>query len=188
MARPSNAQRRFAELFVSGPDYVRGQWQQCAVAAGMKDVPPLTDNMLRRLIEAIGGQPPEVPDANLQAAKAAAEAVAAAAAAAKAAEPPADDTPDPIAQLELARELGLPWAEMRNKLKDVIESVANGSVRASAAQVTMLKYIIEQAKADVASNELTLGVVLLPTQGKAATLELDKAAKRRAQEAINAKS
>lgn len=185
MARPSNAQRKFAELYTAGPEYVRGQWEQCAVAAGMADTPPTDDAMLRRLIEARGGTPPLLEDAGLRAARE----LAAAAAAAKADQPPEPEPDDdPIAKLEMVRELGLPWAEMRKRLQDVIESVANGSVRATSAQVGMLKYIIEQAKQDAAGEDMALGVVILPTQGSAATLELSPAAKKRALEAIRAKA
>lgn len=104
--------------------------------------------------------------------------------------PAADGTEelDPIAALAAVQDMGLPWADMRDKLKDVIVSVANGSVRATAAQAGMLKYIVEQAKHDMASEDITLGVVILPTQGAAATLQVSERAKKRALEAINGKA
>lgn len=196
MARPRHDQRKFAELYVKGPAFARGNWNVCATGAGMKEPPPRDDATLRGLIERLGGTPPPLPDCHLEAAEAQANAEAEAAALDAAVVlveaptplPAAEDAEelDPIAALAAAADLGLPWAQMRDKLQDVILSVANGTVRATAAQVSMLKYIVEQAKADASSSERILGVVLLPTQDTGANMRLQPAMRKRAEERLRA--
>ena len=149
MARPSNKQRRMAELYVSGPEFLKGKWEECAIAAGLSPSPPQDDPTLVMLIEKAGGTPPGR-------------------------EPPAAE--DLLAELLTANEGGIPWSAMRDKLTDVMASVANGTVRATAAQVSMLKYIVEQAK-DQGTTDKVLNVVLLPVQGAGATLRFEELAR-----------
>lgn len=162
MARPSNKQRRLAELYVSGPEYLRGDWTRCSVAAGFEEPPARDDAIMVNLVAALGGtitaedanaEPPEFEPA-------------------EPAEAPAADSV--IGELFQAREKGIPWSQMQSKLSDVIESVANGTVRATAAQVSMLKFIIAEAKADAAAAEANARYVLiLPTQGIGPAMRID---------------
>lgn len=137
-----------AELYVKGPTHVRGRWAVCATGAGFDEPPSQDDPMMRMLIEREGGTVlPDTPDA-----------------------PKAD----PISSLIDAKEIGIPWSKLYGRLADVIESIANGTVKASAAQVSMLKEVIKEAKAEQAKDaENVQRVVLLPTQGTAAELQLD---------------
>lgn len=184
MGRPSEVQRRFANLFVSGPSAIRGRWEECSVAAGMVEPPLLETKVLRTLIEKLGGTPPPLPDASLAAALALADARRE-----ERGEPTPDvDALDPVAALAAAAELGLPWAEMRDSLQTVIQSIAKGTVKASTAQVAMLKYIVEQAKETALGQEASLGVVLLPVQGAGATMQLDPVQRKKAMETLNAET
>lgn len=156
MARPSNKQRRMAELYVNGPAGVQGVWETCALAAGLQPVPAPDDPTMAMLIAKLGGTPPS------------SEA------------PPPDET-DFITELLTAKEQGIPWSKLRDKLSDVVKSVADGSVRATAAQVSMLKYIMEEAKGQGETDKV-VNVVLLPVQGAGATLRFEELARLRVAE------
>lgn len=82
--------------------------------------------------------------------------------------------------LMAAEQAGIPWSELRNSLTDVIRAVANGTVRATAAQVSMIKHVIEQAKtAEQDGKAQVRNVVLLPVQGAGANLTFAEAARAR---------
>ena len=151
MARPSNKQRRMAELYVNGPPGVKGEWATCAVAAGLDPCPPTDDPTLVMLIGKLGGTAPL-------------------------SDPAPEEGPDFIADLLTAKEQGIPWSALRDKLSAVVESVAKGEVRATAAQVSMLKYILEEAK-NTGETDKALNVVLLPVQGAGATLRFEELAR-----------
>lgn len=148
MARPSNAARKFAELYVNGPAHIVGQWEMCANAAGMKEIPSRDDTMIRRLVEELGGVVAPIdaePEIAIDL-----EALAAAA---------ADGT--------------IPWSEMAKQLTIVMSTIASGKVKASAAQVSIIKHIIAEAKATSATDDTVNNVILLPVQGGGATATLD---------------
>jgi hypothetical protein len=149
MARPSKKQLDMAKLYVQGPAHVKGRWAVCATAAGFDEPPAVDDEMMRMLIEREGGN--VLPDA-----------------------PDAAQKYDPISSLMDAKEIGIPWTKLYGRLADVIESLANGSVKASAAQVSMLKEVIKEAKAEMAKEASgATHVVLLPTLGSGADVHLD---------------
>lgn len=152
MARPSNKQRRMAELYVNGPAFVAGKWQESAIAAGLDPTPSQDDPTLAMLITKLGGTPPGQSS------------------------PEEGEAPDFIAELLVAKEQGIPWSALRDKLSDVVESVAKGTTRATAAQVSMLKYILEEAKSQ-GDTDKTVNVVLLPVQGAGATLRFEELAR-----------
>ena len=57
----------------------------------------------------------------------------------------------------------------------VIEGVARGDVKATAAQVSMIKEILAQSKEETAATARgARGVILLPTQGAGPTARLDQ--------------
>lgn len=146
MGKPSNKLRRFVALYTDSS--LKGKWAECAVAADLDPAPDPTDAMVRNMIEKAGGEPAPEPTAGEQ----------------------ADDA---IAELLAANESGIPWGQLRDKLTDVIGAVATGKTRATAAQVSMLKYIVEQAK-EAGANAAVQNVILLPTQGAGASLRLDE--------------
>lgn len=119
----------------------------CSVAAGMKEAPPQDDVIMQGLVEALGGI--IVPDAP-------------------------ESRPDPISALMSAKEIGIPWTALYTRLADVIESVAMGTVHTTASQVSMLKEVIKEAKAEMAKEaDNVQHVVLLPSQGSGAEVKLD---------------
>jgi hypothetical protein len=93
---------------------------------------------------------------------------------------PARSADDAIAELLTAKEDGVAWAELQGKLTEVIEGIAKGDVKASAAQVSMVKYVLDQAKqAEKGERDGVRNVILLPVQGSGEQLQLDP--ERRAQ-------
>lgn len=157
MARPSNALKRFAELYVNGPEHIRGRWDLCANGAGMKEIPDRDDVMVRRMVEEAGGVVVPI-------------------------DPPEHNPLAGLVDLELAADLGIPWKEIRGQLVQTIRSVATGELKASAAQVAMLKEIIKKAEEQNAEEEEIRSVVVLPTQGSAAEMKIDEKWMKRIQE------
>src|SRR4051812_1513261 len=98
MARPSNALKRFAELYVNGPEHIRGRWDLCANGAGLKEIPNRDDVMVRRMVEEAGGVVVPI-------------------------DPPERDPLAGLVDLELAADVGIPWKEIRSKLVSTIRSV-----------------------------------------------------------------
>lgn len=151
MARPSNALREFANLYVNGPVHIRGQWDVCANAAGLLEPPERANPMVRRLVQEAGGvvaatdAPPMVPA-----------------------------TPLDLEELFAETDKGIPWKQLRSKLTDVIRSVADGTVRATAAQNSMLQFIIKKAEEEAADEDEVSNVIVLPTQGSNQTFTIDK--------------
>jgi hypothetical protein len=143
MARPSNAQRKLVELYVNGPAHLKGSWHKCAIAAGYDEAPE-QDEIMHRMVEKAGGI--LLADAEL----------------------------DELAYVLQAGEDGsIPWGELRSKLASVIQSVANGQVKASAAQVSMLKFVIERAEKQASDDDTSSNVIVLPTQGTEGHLRID---------------
>lgn len=143
MARPSNKQRSFVKLYVSGPDGVRGDWLACAKACELDPPPSQDDVMIARLIEA---------------------------------EVPAPKVRSPLSDLEKLfkeGERGIPWRDLRAKLVQTIESVADGTVQARAAQVSMLRLIIEKAEQQGKQEDSVHSIVVLPHQGEKAEMGID---------------
>jgi hypothetical protein len=153
MARTSKKQIRMAELYVNGPEFLRGKWEECAIAAGISPTPPIDDPHIRTQVEALGGAMPSEQPLGGE-----------------------TETDKLLADLLTAKEQGIPWSQLRDKLSAVVESVASGTVRATAAQVSMLKFVVEQAKIE-GGTEKVLNVVLLPTQGVGATLRFEEMAR-----------
>lgn len=156
MARPNRKLEKFVELYCEGSAACRGDWEKSAYGAGMSKPPDRNDPMVQRMIADRGGvtatpemvRPPKV-------------------------EPPVA----PLAGLEnlpLLAEGGLPWRMMRDALKDVIVSVASGTVKATASQVAMLKEIIKKAEEQAAEEDEVRYVVVLPTQGSGAEMRIDE--------------
>lgn len=160
MPRPSNALREFVRLYTTGPDHLKGQWEKCAVAAGMKYTPKQDDVMVQRMIKAALPAlvaPPvltPVPE-------------------------PAPITPAILGALEglvgtLEEEKGIDWKRIRGVLQDTIESIATGEVRPTAAQVAMIKYVTEKAELQAKKDDTVTSVVVLPTQGTGAETVIDE--------------
>ena len=91
-------------------------------------------------------------------------------------EPAPEVAPEnPLEGLEIAQAEGIPWTEIKQKLTMVIEGVARGDVKATAAQVSMIKEILAQSKEETAATARgARGVILLPTQGAGPTARLDQ--------------
>lgn len=157
--RTSNKQKRMAELWVKGPDYLKGDWERCAIAAGIDPTPATDEPHICTQIRALGGFPPgEVPP--------------------EPAEPESDPLSTQLDVLSAAGDAGIPWAQLRDDLTNVIRGVAKGDVRATAAQVSMLKHVLAEAKAaDAGERDNTRNVVLLPVQGAGASLTFEQAAR-----------
>jgi hypothetical protein len=149
MARPSKALQRFVELYVNGPAHVQGQWNVCANAAGMREPPERADPMVRRMVEEAGGVVAE-------------------------SDPPPRTALDPLERVLGRVDEGIPWKVIRADLADVIRSVANGEVQARAAQVAMLKYVIEKAEKEAETEEQVHSVIVLPVVGLNAELRIDE--------------
>ena len=152
MGRPSKALERFVQLYVSGPDHIRGQWAKCAYAAGMKEPPTRDDPMVRRKIEAAGGVVAQEDGVTPQHAQ--------------------------LGELERllsdAETGAIPWRKLRAMLTPIIQSIAEGTVQARTAQVQMLRLIIEKAEKQAAEEEQVHGVVILPVQGTGASMTVDQ--------------
>lgn len=167
MARPSKALLKFVELYVMGPAALRGGWTRCSIAAGMTEEPNRLDPMVRRLIQESGGVVISAEDEAKLLAEREAEMLAVAS------EPPTVDAM--IDSLTIAREAGVPWTDLRKRLSMAIEGIAKGEVRATAAQVSMIKTVLEEAKKEAADVERgARSVILLPVQGEAETVQLDE--------------
>lgn len=160
MPRPSNALREFVKLYTTGPDHLKGQWEKCAVAAGMKYTPKPDDVMVQRMLR-MAGPPLEAPPRP---------------------EPiPVAPAPVPaiLGELEavvgvLEEEKGIDWKRIRSVLQDTIESIATGEVRPSAAQVAMIKFVTEKAELQAKKDDTVTSVVVLPTQGTGAETVIDE--------------
>ena len=152
--RTSNKQKRMAELYVKGPEFLRGDWEKCAVAAGIDPTPATDEPHVCNAIRDLGGYPPGEEA------------------------PPDTGLGTQLDALSTAAEAGIPWAQLRDDLTAVIRSVAKGEVRATAAQVSMLKHVIAEAKAEEAGgSDKARNVVILPTQGAGATLTFEQVAR-----------
>lgn len=151
MARPTKGLAEFVELYVNGPDHLRGQWEACANGAGMKQVPSRDDVMVQRKIEAAGGTIPKV-DA-----------------------PPPQVQQANVLEAVLGGEFeGIPWKQLKGELANVIKSIASGQVQARAAQIQAIRLIIEKAEAEAKEEEVVHSVVVLPTQGTGAQMSIDE--------------
>jgi 4-aminobutyrate aminotransferase-like enzyme len=73
-----------------------------------------------------------------------------------------------------AEEGTIPWRKLRAMLTPVISSIADGTTQARAAQVSMLRLIIEKAEKQASEEEQVHGVVILPVQGTGATMTIDQ--------------
>ena len=151
---------KFVELYTSGPKHLKGRWDVCAYAAGLKEPPPRDNSevgvMLRRMVEGLGGLwLPEGYD------------------------PPAGPTPSAqLAQLEQVLEgdsdgEAIDWKKIRAVLSATIRSIATGEIRGTPSQVAMVKFVTEKAEAQSVQDEITHKVVVLPTQGTGAEMRID---------------
>jgi hypothetical protein len=148
MARPSKALLKFAELYVNGPAHVQGQWEVCANAAGMREAPLRSDPMVRRIVMEQGGVVLEQDQ-------------------------PPQKPLDQLEQLLAKHDEGIPWKQIRSKLTEVIEAVANGTVLARASQVSMLQFVIKKAEEAAKDESVVHNVIVLPTQGQAHEMKID---------------
>jgi hypothetical protein len=153
--RTSNKQKRMAELYVKGPEFLRGDWEKCAIAAGLDPTPATDEPHVCNAIRDLGGRVPGDAEPELD-----------------------TGLGTQLDALSTAADAGIPWAQLRDDLTAVIRSVAKGDVRATAAQVSMLKHVIAEAKAEEAGgSDKARNVVILPTQGAGATLTFEQAAR-----------
>jgi len=155
MPRPSNTLRRAVTLYVNGPQHLRGDWLKCSIAAGAQVELPRNEQAVS-LVRKAGGELELAPEPEPEPEQAA-----------------QPDAPDIGSLVVAATEGGIPWTELRDKLADTIRSVANGTVKASAAQVSMLKFVIEQAEKQAAQDDATSNVIVLPTQGEWGETRID---------------
>ena len=146
MARPSNQQRKMAELYVNGPDHVKHRWDVCAQAAGLDPAPSRDDPTMRTLIDKLGGA--VLPDA--------------------------PDIVDPLEKVFAMSEAGVPWVQMRGAVQQVMAEIATGKRKSTASQVAMINTILKKAEEMEASEaESRHHVILLPVQGEGPTLQFD---------------
>lgn len=175
MAPPRKALQKFVQLYTAGPEFIRGDWAKCSVAAGLKTPPDRDEPLVCRLIDEARAKmkPPPEPEPEPE----------------PIAEPEPQPEPepepepaepvapvdDPLAGLEIATEAGIPWTELKSRLTRVIEGVAKGEVKATAAQVSMIKEILAQSKEEAAASQRgARGVILLPVQGAGEGARLDE--------------
>ena len=151
MARPSKALLRFVELYTQGPTHMLGQWDMCANGAGMKEVPLKSDPMVRRMIEEAGGI---VLDVDVK--------------------PETEVKVDALEAVLGGGFEGIPWAQLRSELTDVIKSIASGTTQARAAQVQAIQLIIKKAEDEAKEQEVVHSVIILPTQGVGAEMVIDE--------------
>lgn len=151
MARPSKALAKFIDLYVNGPDHLRGQWDMSANAAGMKAVPSRDDVMVQRMVtEAGGGIIPK-----------------------------ADPLPPQVQSTEALEAVlsggfeGIPWKQLKSELTAIIKSIASGQTQARASQIQAIRLIIEKAEAESKDDAVVHSVIVLPTQGSGADMEID---------------
>lgn len=148
--------QEFAALYVNGPKEVRGKWAEASLWAGFPETPPADHPFIRAAIEAEGGMVPNLPRLL----------------------PPSteksdDDIPftdyipidETIAQAEAIRE-DSEWRAMAKRLMWTMEAIADGRLKATAAQVSAIKHIFERAEGRVSEKSkdvaAPIGVVKLP--------------------------
>jgi len=140
-----NEARRFAVLYVNGPRTVRGKWAVAEARAGVKADPD--DPEVRKAIEAEGGSLPPLSniapiDAKLP------------------------DLPALVAKAETPDD----WKRLAKDLEQVASQIAKGEVKATAAQTSMLKHILDRAHGKVAATQesktMPAGILVLPTLGE----------------------
>lgn len=143
MARPSLALKRFVELYVNGEEHTRGQWEVSANGSGLREMPDPNDPMVQRMIKEAQELGGEKP---------------------------------PVDELENLLEggfEGIPWTELKNKLTNVIQSIASGKTQARAAQIQAIQLIIKKAEEEAKESEVVHNVLILPTRGTDATMKVD---------------
>lgn len=144
MARPSLALKRFVDLYVNGEEHTKGQWEISANGAGLKEPPDPNDPMVQRMIKAAGGL-------------------------GSVSKPPVSELED---LLEGGFE-GIPWQKLKDKLTNVIQSIASGKTQARAAQIQAIQLIIKKAEEEAKESEVVHNVLILPTRGTDAGMKVD---------------
>lgn len=137
----------FANLYVRGPKGLQGEWESCERAIGVEfaiDDPDVRDAIIKE-----GGHPesvPKVPDV-----------------------PELASLPD---QLAKADTVSNGWTKLADSLGDTIEAVAKNQVKATAAQIAIIKHILDRAYGRVTASAqeklVPAGLLILPTLGERA--------------------
>jgi hypothetical protein len=139
--------RRFVELFEGGPDGIRGNWVEAQRAAGYKKLRSHDDPTLWNLImeyrKRFQAAPPEAVDEELEALSQALVEVA--------------DVDD--------------WSVLAERARPLLAKIAAGQIKASNAQISALKMILQHAPKE-AGDGRPLGVVVLPALGSGADMQM----------------
>jgi len=150
-ARLLDNKRRFVALYCSGPEHKRGKWAECNKTLGTS-FEPEDEDIQRLLVEegcqAEPGKRPTVPTIPNADWTQRLEALPAAA---------SDDE----------------WCKLAKELRDTYQGIAEGSVKATAAQVSALHKIYDRCYGKVAEKRAdrpASGVLVLPALGDGSTL------------------
>jgi len=188
MARPSIKKKRFASLYVHGPE--RGNWAKTSELAGYKDPPSINDAELRDLIAREGGTVPEEfePVSNHHRIEVPEEVITAV---------------DPDAELRETQELAMQnemrdalegvdfpepgdpneqekWVVVAQRLTPIYKNIATGWLDANQGQRMVLQNIMDRAYGKAGQrvkeeddDSSVQGVVLLPVVGHTAGAHIE---------------
>jgi hypothetical protein len=147
--KSQKAAANFANLYVRGPEGIQGDWEACEKAIGKSfdiDDPEVRDAIIKE-----GGHPesvPPIPDA-----------------------PILNELP---LQLEKADSVPDGWRKLADSLSGVVEAIAKGEVKATAAQTAIVKHVLDRGYGRVTASTqeklVPAGLLVLPTLGERANM------------------
>lgn len=161
-AKELASKQRFAALYASGPERTRGNWAECNALLGTSFVE--TDVELRAMIEDEGGQAPGLGTTSLGQVKVL---------------PPKQPAPKPNHEdwrLKLATSTPKTkdeWCKLADELRPTMVGIADGSVKATAAQASTLRHVFDRCFGKVqekaSEKRPASGVLILPMLGDGMT-------------------
>jgi hypothetical protein len=148
--------KRFAELYCNGPEKIKGNWQKCEqiakVEVAIDDAEAVAEILTRRGASLLNA---EKMARGLSVAEPEPERL-------NDVDEILDEAPDDDAEKSQ-------WCALAKKLEPVIEEIAEGTVKASAAQAATIRHILDRCYGRVQERESDLkpsaGVVVLPMLG-----------------------
>lgn len=162
MSRPRKTKpdyTRFAVLYVNGPAEVRGNWEAAERLSGVKADPQDAD--VRNAITKEGGSVPVNLSAPLNAPMPTTV---------------LGDVLGNLSSLAATAKSEDDWKQLADQLQPTIVEIAKGTIKASASQTAIIKHILDRAYGRVVAaqseKQMPIGVVILPTLGDRANMQL----------------
>ena len=148
LGKELDTKRRAAALYVAGPASVRGDWK--AVFAVLSQEFELDDEDLLRFVAEQGGTTEGSDELMPQVGE-------------------QKPFPEEIVTKAKKAKTEKDWCKLARKLDDVVLGIADGTVKATAAQASTIKHIIERCEGRVvdksSEKKPASGVVILPALG-----------------------